>query len=386
MVANDLSSLVQGLSSYDNIELHARSTPSKDERVAQTRDLRIVGFGPTGRLVIKLRDILAAGDWTTVGLTPRQGLTKSRQLALSAFDKMFQSVRQADTDLLEVPPFKSLRNLVLGQRHDRGWDFLKDISPNDLQVHQTQVGVFLYSHQPRSICLHATHGPYSGQMHHLVYDPNTHAATITRHLYDFDTDCPQIFCGARNRWMFYPGVVTRWRTDSEDQHRAEVFTEDLVRALTQRVNFDYRPLVRDGEEEWVEPKFGTTIDIYGLGMHAGARSHLLQQDDILDDPPEETEPDPDRKEVFDKLKGQIARLKAELQDGEDDMNKWYIDALASCGEDWDKWSDKVKLRPWREVPACACCGWTTEAVIEEFDEGLSKIPSMIKLLRARGTW
>lgn len=281
VVANDLSSLVQGLSSYDNIELHARSTPSKDEWVAQTRDLRIVGFGPTGRLVIKLRDILAAGDWTTVGLTPRQGLTKSRQLALSAFDKIFQSVRQADTDLLEVPPFKSLRNLVLGQRHDRGWDFLKDISPNDLQVHQTQVGVFLYSHQPRSICLHANHGPFSGQMHHLVYDPNTHAATITRHLYDFDTDCPQIFCGARNRWMFYPGVVTRWRTDSEDQHRAEVFTEDLVRALTQRVN--YRPLVRDGEEEWVEPEFGTTIEIYGLGMHAGARSHLLQQDDILDD-------------------------------------------------------------------------------------------------------
>jgi hypothetical protein len=62
VVANDLSSLVQGLSSYDNIELHARSTPSKDEWVAQTRDLRIVGFGPTGRLVIKLRDILAAGD------------------------------------------------------------------------------------------------------------------------------------------------------------------------------------------------------------------------------------------------------------------------------------------------------------------------------------
>jgi hypothetical protein len=101
---------------------------------------------------------------------------------------------------------------------------------------------------------------------------------------------------------------------------------------------------------------------------------------------EETEPDPDRKEVFDKLKGSIAILKAELQDGEDDMNKWYVETLASLEEVWDKWSDKVKFRPWREVPACACCGWTTEAVIEEFDEGLSKIPSMIKLLRARGIW
>ena len=164
VVANDLPSLVQGLSSYDNIELHAPSTPSKDEWAAQTRDLRIVGFGPTGRLVIKLRDILEAGDWTTVGLTPEQSLTRSRQLAVSAFEKMFEAVRQADTDVLQNPPFKSLRNLVLGQRHDRGWDFLKDLHPDARQVHRREVGLFLYSHQPRSICLHANHGPYTGRM------------------------------------------------------------------------------------------------------------------------------------------------------------------------------------------------------------------------------
>lgn len=163
-------------------------------------------------------------------------------------------------------------------------------------------------------------------------------------MYDFDTACPQIFCGARNRWIFYPGVVTRWFTKPEDQQRAGIFIEDLIRAPAEPGN--YRPLVRVGEEDCVEPEFGTTVDIDGLGMSAGARSHLLQLDDFVDDPPEaDPGPVPNRKEVFEHLKGKVVSLKAELRSDEEGILKWYFENWLSCGADWDKWLDKVKFRP-----------------------------------------
>jgi hypothetical protein len=62
--------------------------PSKDDLVARTKDLRIVGFGPTNRPVFTLRSLLATGDWSTVGLTLGQGLEKSRQIAESELSEL----------------------------------------------------------------------------------------------------------------------------------------------------------------------------------------------------------------------------------------------------------------------------------------------------------
>lgn len=104
--------------------------------------------------------------------------------------------------------------------------------------------------------------------------------------------------------------------------------------------------MRVGEEDCVEPEFGTTVDIDGLGMSAGARSHLLQLDDFVDDPPEaDPGPVPNRKEVFEHLKGKVVSLKAELRSDEEGILKWYFENWLSCGADWDKWLDKVKFRP-----------------------------------------
>lgn len=314
-----------------------------------------------------------------VGLTPRQGLKRSRQLALSCFLELITSARQTDTDLFEDPPFRNLQNLVFGQRHDRGWEFLKDKTLESQKLQYAQVAAFVYAHQPPSICSHANYGPYGSQLFTIV-NTNTHSTTVTRHSYDFDSVYPQIVCGAYKRWIMYPGTVVRDFFGPEDEQRGTLFLNELVAATAQLLN--YEPGV--GQEEKT-PDAGTTVDIYGPAMSGAARSHLLVKDDRSFDPPEVSEMGIHARKIYEDLKGRVASLKADLQADEGSLIQLFTETLAGLPDKmWKPWLHKIKFRPWGDVPACDCCGWTTEAFMEEFNEGLHIIASMGKLLRDAG--
>lgn len=264
----------------------------------------------------------------------------------------------------------------MGQRYDRGWDYLEDRKYTDEQLHDQHVGAFMYAHQPRSVCVHASYGPYGGKNVHLVTtESDTDLYIVTRHQYDLDLVCPQIICGALNRWIVYPGCITDTLVDREDEKRGTEFMEQLVLSTTQLYCV-----------ESDTPSLRTKLDIYGHAMTGLAMSHLLRKDDIWGDAIEEarTMDDGDRK-ILEKLCGRVASLHTKFQVEEEGLNDWMSDTLAGLPyQVWDPWLDKIKLRCWRDVPACECCGWTTEAYCEEFDEGLSFIEATHKVMQAMG--
>lgn len=130
IVIDDLPSLVKGLSAYEGPQTITRKTQRKDQLVAKTKHLRMVGFGPTGRPSISLGSLLEKGGregrkrWKIVGIPLERGLELSREMAIQGLIDL-QDHEDIDYPLRQNPAFTSLQTVVIGQRFDRGWDHLK---------------------------------------------------------------------------------------------------------------------------------------------------------------------------------------------------------------------------------------------------------------------
>lgn len=128
IVVNDLPTLVKEISLYDIPSKVPRRTRDKDALVARTKHLRIVGFGPAGKPELRIQLLLRHGEWDMVGMSSDEALEFSREEAIWDLTSLEHVMEDLDADaeemLFESPPFKSLETMVLGQRYDRGWDYL----------------------------------------------------------------------------------------------------------------------------------------------------------------------------------------------------------------------------------------------------------------------
>jgi hypothetical protein len=380
IVINDLPSLVKGLSAYEGPQTITRKTQRKDQLVAKTKHLRMVGFGPTGRPAISLGSLLEKGGregrkrWTIVGIPLKRGLELSREMAIQELIDL-QDHEDIDYPLRENPAFTSLEAVVIGQRFDRGWDHLNGeiLEMTDMQlIRKRHVGYFVSVHRPHSICIHNNLGPYGTSFiqHGMFEDEHgsfdAPGPIITRHFYD-DFTTPLLLPGACNRRIMYPGVINPSAPLQGSSHPARTLARDMSIAL--RFMLGWRPLEPLGNldrnrERWDHVDAKTSVELYGHVLVDVQNPRLLPPETATPETVPSVPPLADWPvEQFKEVQDHIFQAREMLRVMEADVNRMMVEILSThyifhifTGQ----WKNRFKFMCWHEAPTCKCCGWSTD--------------------------
>jgi hypothetical protein len=298
-----------------------------------------------------------------VGIPPDEALLYSREEAIKDLANLQNYLDRFGLGggalLFECPPFARLETMVLGQRYDRGWDYLSEEQVENLgTIRLRHVGAFIAAHGPR-VCVHNMHGPYAGLLFQYT-DPGTTITSVTRHIYEYDGEkaTAQVICGARNRWICYPGSIARKsHINTGDQNYTTDFINDAFHAaqITKRFEIPTR------KPRWAQMTADTTVDIYGHAMGALPKSRLIADLATLDPRPPPVEPEEQSGQG--KTTAQTSNISAfrmwdDLRSGEASMNKWIANQIHTF-ENYDEgWARKITFNRWQDSPACDCCGWS----------------------------
>lgn len=124
IIAPDLVTLLQGLGPKDTAR-SSRRIKRKVDLVGKTTDLRIVGLGPSIHTIPHLPSLLhGEDDWTQIGLARAENHKRVRRLAIQEMTR-FHEITSDYNCPLERPHFQNLKRLILGQRFDHGWEYLR---------------------------------------------------------------------------------------------------------------------------------------------------------------------------------------------------------------------------------------------------------------------
>jgi hypothetical protein len=365
-VTCNLSILLNGLDASEQPRLGTLSAriQTKDELVAKTKSLRIVGLGPSCRPPTKLKPILQDGDWGAIGLTTRQRNARARAKAIAELQQLLPQGKSFST-MCRHPPFTGLETVVLGQRVDCGWGHLKEDDQKLLQATQLRLAHFFASHRLRSICIHSTQGPYN--LHGSLYsvdDPIANPLIITRHLYSSKV-IPTVVSGAINRWILYPSSVWAGGADVVTTGRweaiSEVYTE-IDRTCRLAKTYDFEASTKH-----------TFIEFYGMGMEQANASLGLPESATLCSLPKlpnlcpfaDAECTELRMEAFEERD----RLRREEKRHNRDLGMALYCGYGQGGHlqtgSVEDWLHQVSFERWQDTPTCICCGWGLEDYREE---------------------
>jgi hypothetical protein len=372
IVTDGLPTLLQGHSAYEgtrNRYTRPRSSKrkSKDELVSKTKTLRIAGVGLWCEPFPKLRFLLKNGDWSSIGTTEKQ-ITNVTMVEIRRII--------AITPESHHPPFASLEKLIIGQRSP---PLLKRLEKEELDLlmyAQHRFDTFVTAHTPRLTCVHGenSHQPYTMlQASYVSTSRKKSTQIVTRHVYDEFSPTP-INAGAKNRWISYPGALTKADPD--------VSLPELGMKLVQQIG-SYLNMH--------EHSFGankeTSVDLYGLGMDGLGPSMLLPHKASIDD---EFKIAPEnRKDWAVAAQPEVQELKANafnnrdiLESNEEQFNHYIHEAMVTHLQEIKAktWVNKIKFYNWRDSPECDCCGGWGPEVYREQALSLAE-PEMLGVIR-----
>ena len=339
----------------------------------------MIGLGPTGRPAVSLKSLLEKGGrearkrWKIVGIPLERGLVLSREMAIQELIDL-QDHEDIDYPLRENPAFTSLQTVVIGQKFDRGWDYLEGeiLEMTDMQlIRKRHVGYFVSVHRPHSICIHNNVGPYGTSFiqHGMFEDEHgsfdAPGPIITRHFYDGFTT-PLILPGACDRWIMYPGVVNPLTPVQGGSHQALTLAEDMSIALG--FLLDWRPLgplenLNRNRDRWVHVDAKTSVELYGhviIGLQDGQDRILLPETATPETVPSVPPSTEWSVEQFIEMQDGTFRARELLRGMEAGVNRMMDGILSTYYIFTGQWKDRFRFMCWHEAATCECCGWSTD--------------------------